>query len=107
MAATWHISWENMKQAAKTKAAFERSIVRAKRETRCSPARIPEVSRINDPLGDLRPVYLVSGTRDNPNPELPWERYFSTPLFKKSYQPFTWGGRDNFGRRVVPPRKYK
>ena len=39
MAATWQISWENMKQAVKTKAAFERSIIRAKSITQCNLAR--------------------------------------------------------------------
>ena len=38
----------------------------------------------NCPL--LGPVYMVSGTRDNPLPELPWARYFSTHLFKKCCQ---------------------
>ena len=59
----------------------------------------------------LGTVYMVSGSRDNPSPELPWARYFPTHLFKKLYQPLTWGGwdnsggRDNSGRRVVSPRQ--
>ena len=38
---------------------------------------------------DIGPVYMVSGTRDNPPAELPWTRYFPTHLFTKFYQPFT------------------
>ena len=38
---------------------------------------------------NIGPVYMVSGARDNPPPELPLARYFSTHLLKKFYQPFT------------------
>ena len=63
---------------------------------------------IGCPLG---PSYMVSGTRDNPPPELPWPRYHLACFFLKFNQPFTLGsrtrlgGRDNSGGRVVSPRQ--
>ena len=55
----------------------------------------------------LGPIYMVSGTRDNPPPELPWPRERYAYFFPKFKQPFTLGkrtrlgGRDNLGGRVV------
>ena len=37
----------------------------------------------------LGPVYMVSGTQDNPSPDYPGQDLFSAHLFKKIYQPFT------------------
>ena len=33
---------------------------------------------------------MVSGTRDNPLPELPWARYVFTKILERSDQPFIW-----------------
>ena len=63
----------------------------------------------------LGPSYIVSGTRDNSPPELPWPMKHLACFFPDVNQPFTLGsrtrlgdgggggggGRDNSGGRVV------
>ena len=60
----------------------------------------------------LGPVYMVSGSRDNPSPDLTRARYFFTDLFKNYINRLHEVGettrdrwRDNSGRRVVSPQQ--
>ena len=45
----------------------------------------------------LDPIYMVSGTRDNLPPELPWPRYLLAYFPAKFNQPFTLGSRTRLG----------
>ena len=55
---------------------------------------------------DLGPICMVSGTRDNPLPELPWPRQRLAYFFPKFNQPFILGTRARLGggeRQLAQP----